>query len=479
MTTEDKFQAAVNIIRSLPKDGPYQPSHDMMLKFYALYKQAVEGPCNEPKPAFYEVVRGYKWRAWNSLGNMSKVEAMSTYVEELKKAIDLMWQNKAFLWPSRQALSHTSLCLFSKVPYSHAPLTQIIETMAYTEDVANFIDALGPFYEFIDIPGAKNKNNNNNKGNDKPNNDKKDDPDGDANDKPITNGLNLPDKMNGIHNLDSDSGSGSEAAQSSSQDSSPQHSREETMSQEVREDDEILEDEEELVVVEVRTEREDKTTHTLSLSPRVLSDTDSDEEYSEPAEESTSYPATAPGLLSQHVPVSNTSIDDAVTCGGGDQSHPGGLQMTPRQSQQRFSGTPLYTSQVSSGSLATPIHSGGFIRGSGGGGSGGDGGRGGGTDIVEDVNAQLVVVLRRLQADMESVLHRLNTLETITLSQHHTVCHHCQTGSSNTPTTRMEPSWWPFPELSPRSTFFLLVWPLILHGGIKLLLLLRSRRRQR
>lgn len=57
----------------------------MMLKFYALYKQAVEGPCNEPKPAFYEVVRGYKWRAWNSLGNMSKVEAMSTYVEELKK----------------------------------------------------------------------------------------------------------------------------------------------------------------------------------------------------------------------------------------------------------------------------------------------------------------------------------------------------------------------------------------------------------
>lgn len=106
---------------------------------------------------------------------------------------------------------------------------QIIETMAYTEDVANFIDALGPFYEFIDIPGTKNKNNNNNKGNDKPSNDKKDDSAGDANDKPITNGLNMPNKMNGNHSLDSDSGSGSEAAQSSSQDSSPQHSREETI----------------------------------------------------------------------------------------------------------------------------------------------------------------------------------------------------------------------------------------------------------
>lgn len=32
--------------------------------------------------------------------------------------------------------------------------------MAYTENVANFIDALGPFYEFVDIPGKKKINNN-------------------------------------------------------------------------------------------------------------------------------------------------------------------------------------------------------------------------------------------------------------------------------------------------------------------------------
>lgn len=65
--------------------GPYQPSHDMMLKFYGLYKQATQGPCTEPKPSFYEVVKGYKWKAWSSLGNMSKMEAMNNYVEELKK----------------------------------------------------------------------------------------------------------------------------------------------------------------------------------------------------------------------------------------------------------------------------------------------------------------------------------------------------------------------------------------------------------
>ena len=57
----------------------------MMLKFYGLYKQATEGECHDPKPAFYELVKGYKWRAWNNLGSMTKHEAMSTYVEELKK----------------------------------------------------------------------------------------------------------------------------------------------------------------------------------------------------------------------------------------------------------------------------------------------------------------------------------------------------------------------------------------------------------
>lgn len=65
--------------------------------------------------------------------------------------------------------------------------------------------------------------------------------------------------------------------------------------------------------------------------------------------------------------------------------------------------------------------------GSGGdGGAGGSGGGGGGGSVQEDVSAQLVLVLRRLQTDMENVLHRLNTLETLTVTQHHSVCHHCQ-----------------------------------------------------
>ncbi|XP_046404575.1 acyl-CoA-binding domain-containing protein 5 [Ischnura elegans] len=110
MTTEEKFRAAVNVIRSLPKNGSYQPSADLMLRFYAYYKQATEGPCKGARPAFWEMVKKAKWDAWNRLGNMPREEAMDNYVEELKK---------------------------------------IVETMSYTENVAQFLESLDSFYEKV------------------------------------------------------------------------------------------------------------------------------------------------------------------------------------------------------------------------------------------------------------------------------------------------------------------------------------------
>ena len=69
--------------------GSYQPSHELMLRFYSYFKQATEGPCMAPRPAFWEVVKKMKWEAWNRLGNMSQEEAMNNYVEELKKVTTL------------------------------------------------------------------------------------------------------------------------------------------------------------------------------------------------------------------------------------------------------------------------------------------------------------------------------------------------------------------------------------------------------
>lgn len=110
MTTQEKFDAAVNVIRNLPKNGAYQPSHELQLRFYAYFKQATKGPCQQPKPAFWEVVKKAKWDAWMRLGNMSRNEAMNNYVDELKK---------------------------------------IVETMSYTDNVANFLGSLDSFYESV------------------------------------------------------------------------------------------------------------------------------------------------------------------------------------------------------------------------------------------------------------------------------------------------------------------------------------------
>ncbi|XP_053658551.1 acyl-CoA-binding domain-containing protein 5 [Anopheles marshallii] len=101
MSIEQRFNAAVNVIRGLPKNGPYQPSNDMLLRFYSYFKQATKGKCCERKPAFWDVINRAKWDAWNRLGDMEKEVAMQKYVDELKK---------------------------------------IVETMSYTDNVANFME---------------------------------------------------------------------------------------------------------------------------------------------------------------------------------------------------------------------------------------------------------------------------------------------------------------------------------------------------
>ncbi|XP_052864951.1 acyl-CoA-binding domain-containing protein 5A [Anopheles cruzii] len=101
MSIEERFNAAVNVIRGLPKNGPYQPSNDMLLRFYSYFKQATKGKCCERKPAFWDVVNRAKWEAWNRLGEMPEEVAMQKYVDELKK---------------------------------------IVETMSYTDTVANFME---------------------------------------------------------------------------------------------------------------------------------------------------------------------------------------------------------------------------------------------------------------------------------------------------------------------------------------------------
>ncbi|CAF3234178.1 unnamed protein product [Rotaria socialis] len=114
----EKFNAAVKAIQRLPNDGTFQPSNEMKLTFYGLYKQATAGPCNEPRPSVFNYINRAKWDAWDKCRSMSKEAAMTAYIDEIRK---------------------------------------ILETMPQTNEVLEFTHLIGPFYEFVDDRTEENR----------------------------------------------------------------------------------------------------------------------------------------------------------------------------------------------------------------------------------------------------------------------------------------------------------------------------------
>jgi len=76
-SVKDTFDFAVSQINS-GLNG-YKFSNDEKLKLYGYYKQATIGKCNTQKPSMFNLVDKAKWEQWNSLGNMSKEDAMLKY----------------------------------------------------------------------------------------------------------------------------------------------------------------------------------------------------------------------------------------------------------------------------------------------------------------------------------------------------------------------------------------------------------------
>ncbi|RXG51547.1 Acyl-CoA-binding domain-containing protein 5 [Armadillidium vulgare] len=464
------IKAALKVVRSLPKDGPYQPSHEMMLKFYGLYKQATEGPCKESKPSFYEVIKGYKWRAWSALGNMSQTEAMKTYVDELKK---------------------------------------IVETMSYSEDVATFIEALGPFYEYIELPSSMLTDSTQKIIKHHTRSESLDEETMNYEMVSMVNGGDSP-KLNGTLDSSGENLSSVINRPVTSEIGSTSVKKKKDFNNDSREaspDLHIMNGDTPLVnggegnahqnTTEINISHEIesssfengiKSTHLYALK-KMTSDTESDEEYSEPAEtpellqekqkqrakRANMNDRNGPNYDSVNFSPSNYRDDSPVleieTCGGGDASDAGRIRMVQaHQSQQGAYGSRgSRNSSVDQTPTSNPL-------------IGGGGGRRRRRDSEEqrsnvnvDVNVQLVYILQKIHQDLEAVVLRLDSLESQALNQHQNVCSLCRR-RLGVPSDKFWPWWWPFPELSARSTFFLLTWPLVLHGGVKFLRYLRARR---
>lgn len=87
MSLEETFNKATSYFETLASEL----NSSILLRFYCLYKQATIGPCNIPKPNWYQMQARQKWEAWNNLGDMSRDNAMNDYVQELIK-INPSWE---------------------------------------------------------------------------------------------------------------------------------------------------------------------------------------------------------------------------------------------------------------------------------------------------------------------------------------------------------------------------------------------------
>ncbi|XP_050164395.1 acyl-CoA-binding domain-containing protein 5 isoform X3 [Myiozetetes cayanensis] len=409
-----RFEAAVKVIQSLPKNGSFQPTNEMMLKFYSFYKQATQGPCNIPRPGFWDPIGRYKWDAWSALGNMSKEEAMIAYVEEMKK---------------------------------------ILESMPMTDKVEELLQVIGPFYEIVE--DKKNR------GSDLTS----------VRMEKVSKYLeDLSNVMNSTPNIkavngkaeSSDSGAESEeeglreeeekelqingkgaSEENTEEISATQHLTSDSDSEVYCDSMEQLGLEEPLEIITSAKGSLKHSSHFLDVDHSLLL-------------ENTDFPRRAcmtyGNLQSGNTGEGIAEEQGEVKCGGEDGKAGNG---GPHKEKKGGEKADFYSVRRGRGHRLQPLGDG-----SQGGqmGSGGDGERWGSDRGPRgSLNEQIAVVLMRLQEDMQNVLQRLHMLEAATASQAKSATPH----SNYQPASSVKkPSWWPF-EISPGILAFAVVWPFI------------------
>ncbi|XP_027079818.1 acyl-CoA-binding protein [Coffea eugenioides] len=81
MGLQEDFEAHAEKAKTLPENT----TNESKLILYGLYKQAIVGPVNTPRPGvFYQRDRA-KWDAWKAVEGKSKEEAMNDYITKVKQ----------------------------------------------------------------------------------------------------------------------------------------------------------------------------------------------------------------------------------------------------------------------------------------------------------------------------------------------------------------------------------------------------------
>ena len=77
-----KFEETVNYVQNA--DGDFEPSNELKLQMYALFKQATEGDVTGKKPGMMDFVGRAKYMAWEELKGSSSEAAMQQYIDAIE-----------------------------------------------------------------------------------------------------------------------------------------------------------------------------------------------------------------------------------------------------------------------------------------------------------------------------------------------------------------------------------------------------------
>ncbi|KAG7266477.1 hypothetical protein CRUP_028426, partial [Coryphaenoides rupestris] len=449
-----RFEAAVKVIKSLPPDGSFQPSNDIMLKFYSFYKQATLGPCNIPRPGFWDPVGKAKWDAWNSLGDMPKEDAMAAYVDEMKL---------------------------------------ILEGMPITDEVEELLKVMGPFYELVDEKTRITQISDLSTGfgtmlSSKPS-------------KSLAKTIIRNMEMNG--SLESRHTGVRPLVLTGEPANEEEEEEEEDNDEDDDDEDDEEEEEEDVETYEVKKDRNMNTKGpsrgsatapltngkmanggqhlTNGAQPKsTLNGHDGSQEaahingHSHPDEGQGSLPPTLEEeeeSKQQPPPLGELpGPGEGVQRGGEEGEASGGGSQRHRPSRDAAG-----RSLVRGGRGSRPPRDAGSERlgaGRGWQGGDGDGERWGGPGTPSgSLNEQIVVALGRLQEDMQSVLQRLHTLEALSATQARSMAMSPTFGSPPPRVNKAskKPSWWPF-DVSPGTVAFAVVWPFVVQWLVRLYL---------
>nr|XP_061810206.1 acyl-CoA-binding domain-containing protein 5A-like [Nerophis lumbriciformis] len=432
--TQLRFDAAVKVIKSLPPNGSFQPSNDMMLKFYSYYKQATVGKCNIARPGFWDAIGKAKWDAWNSLGEMSKEEAMAAYVDEMKLILEGMPMTGEveellqILGPFYELVDEKrKITQISDLSTGFGTSLSSVSSRSVAKSIVRTMEMNGT----LEAPPAKFATP------EEQSDDDHGDDDAEAS-RRFQNGKMANGQAhmtNGDHTLVNGHHLGKESIRSR---------KDVTGGAQLASDSDS----------EVYCDSVDQFGQDENLEQsRSLEDLDEDEkeEEEEPAE--------------------HQGAPQGVRCGGEDGEAGGSASQRSRLNVD----FPNSNIGVSRGSRALGRGPGASKPSHGAGGDDNGGGRrGGGGASAGSLNEQIVAALAQLQDDMRSVLQRLHTLEALSATQARSAAMSPVHTPASANKNNLRPSWWPF-DISPGSLAFAAVWPFVAHWLIGLYVNRRRR----